>query len=62
MNLKSCPNREQGCIADRSLSESLLAGRNGCDERYVQQETRTRMAVSGRVQGPSSDPVEIKGL
>lgn len=45
-----------------TVSESLLGGRNGHEEKYVQQQTRTQMAVPGRVWGPSSDPVEIKEL
>lgn len=62
MNPRSCPNQEEGCIGDKNLSESLLGRRSGHEEGYMQQETRTRMAVPGRVRGPSSDPVEIKGL
>lgn len=31
------------------VSESLLDRKNGHEERYVQQQTRTQMAVPGRV-------------
>lgn len=31
------------------VSESLPGGKNGHEERYVQQQTRTQMAVPGRV-------------